>query len=534
MAKITAKSDLTLGTNYKFHLVDFQGTDIAIDATGGQLTSITTDFTASSEVAGIVKRAIEVGDILRIANVATSANEGVELTVTSVAANAVNFTVASGAPVDEAAGADINITAFRKTFQFLEAGALSFVDGVAAIAWASEVVDQWDTGDLDIYDRIFTSVEPRAKALACLNGWEPHDADTTSALRDMALEIRDTATSAARRVYACARSGSLDAATDQFNFWPATDAEMDAPTAAVTTGYINQLILIFDSDNAVDNRGIWTFRCLEPGKTHLQEEINLQYAEIYPVASNNGIDPKLADPGTGAQLVSDGTVSAGGIYANILLNVDVDSLYDGDVNGSLFSFTGYVDADSQSNEAVHTKIHYLLRQPVNINSDGTGPQIRGDKAPPITVFSGDLFSVLSYYLLNYAADQRNNLQLVDTGSTTQKWPAIFSLTVVGPAIAQGGTFSLIHEDTFGASAPTYLQDETGTPQKDISISASHGIVIAYSTYNVDSHTPNTPIPLRLTWNRPGFIEPDNFAFSMGPSNQQVTISAVADPSYSVA
>jgi len=532
MPKITAKADLTLGTNYKFHVVDFQGTDIAVDAAGTQITSTTTDFTASSEVSGIVKRPIEVDDVIKISNAANGANEGVTVTVTAVTANAVTFTTLTGSPVTEAAGADINITAFKKTFQFLEAGALSFIDGVGAITWASAVVDQWDTGDLDIYDKMFTSIEPRAKSLACLNGWEPHDTDTLNALRDMAMEIRDSATSAARRVYFCARSNPLNAATDQFYFWPSTDAAMDAPTAAVTQGFINQLVLLVDTDNAVNNVGDWTFRCLEPGKTHLQETVSVEYAEIYPVASNNAIDPKLADPGTGAQLVSDATVAAGGIYAGIDINVDADSLFDGDVNGTLYSFTGFVDADTQTNDDVHTKLHYQLRQPVNINDDGTGPQIRGDKTPPISAFSGDLLTLDGYYLENYDSAQRNNLNLADLSGAVQSWPAIFTLTVTAPTLAQGGTFSIIHEDTFGASAPTYLQDESGSDQQDIAVAATNSIVIAYSTYNVDSHTPNTPLPLRLTWNKPGAIEPDNAAFTMAAANQTQVIAAQADPSYS--
>lgn len=531
MAKIESKAGLVLGTNYKYHLVDFQGTDIVVDQTNTRITSTTTDFTASSENAGIVKRPVEVGDIIELKNTANPANEGVTLTVTTVAANQIDYTVASGAPTDEGAGADINILAFRKTFEFLAVSGLSFIDGVAAITWASKVVDDWDTGNLDIYDPIFTSIEPRAKSLAALNGWEAHNTDTLRALRDMALEIRDTATSAARRVYFCARSGNLDETTDQFFFWPATDAELDAPTAAVTQGYINQLILLVDTDNAIDNRGNWTFRCLEPGKTHLQEVIDIQFAEIIPVASNNALDPKLAD-GAGVLLVSDATVGAGGIYANVLLNVDVDSLYDGDVDGSLFSFTGFVDADTQTNENVHIKVHYLLRQPVNINNDGTGPVIRGDKAPPITSFLGDILFLDEYYLLNYDTSQRNDLRLIDLIATTRSWPAIFTLTVTAPAIAQGGTFSIIHEDTFGASAPTYLQDEGSVAQQDIAIAGTVNIVIAYSTYNVDSHSPNTPIPLRLSYNRPGFIEPSNLEFTMGAANQTVNIAPTADPSYS--
>ena len=529
MAKIELKADLVKGSNYKYHLVDYQGTDIVIDATTGHITSTTTDFTAETEVAGVVKRAVEVGDVLTVAHTTNASNEGATGTVTAVAANDITITW-DGTPVNESAGADINITAFKKTFQFLEAGALSFIDGVQGITWASQTVDDWDANDYDRYPRIFTSIEPRAKSVAALNGWEPHDNDTLKAIRDTALEIRPDANTAATQKYALMRSGNLHESTDQMYIWSNNDAEMTAPTAAVTTGYINELVLIEDTVNAVDDKGIWNYRCLEPRKTHLQGTVDMQHAEIYPVESGNGIDPKLGD-GAG-QFVSDATVVTG-IYVPIDVNVDVDEQYDGDVDSVLRSFVGYVDANSEDNVDVHTKVHYLLRQPININADGTGPDIRGDKTPPITSFLGENMTVDQYYLLNYNTAQRNDLTLIDDTGNTQVWPKINSITVTAPSLAVGGTFSLIHLDTYGASNPTYLQNDTAVNQQDITIASSVVVVVAYSTYNVDGHTANTPLDLVLTWNRPGFIEPDfNPNVTLAGNDLTVPITPTQDPSYS--
>lgn len=535
MAKITSKATLVKGTNYKYHLVDVQGTDIEIDITGSQIISTSTDFTASSETAGVVKRAIQVGDVLTLSNTTNASNEGLQVTVATVAALLITFTSPTGSPVDEAAGAAINITATLKQYQFLAASGLSFVDGVEGIVWASKTVDDWDATDLDIYPRIFTSIEPRAKSIAALNGWEPFDNDTLKAQRDTALEIRPDANTTATKVYALLRSGNLNEATDQFYIWYSGDTDATAPQQAVTAGYVNEVFLIVDTGAALDERGTWNYRCLENGKTHLQATLNLQYAEIYPVANNNGIDPKLADPGTGTPLVSDGTIAAGGIYANILLNIDVDSTQPHVVDSVSRDFFGNVDQDSQTNQTLHTKIHYLLRQSTNVNSDGTGPTLRGDKSPPISSFSGDLLTMDQYFPVNYNDAERNNLQVIDLLDITRSWPKIYTLTITGPALAVGGTFSLIHKDTYGASGAVYLEDETPTAQSDITIASSVSIVVPYSTYNVDSHPANTPIPLVLTWNRPGFIEPDyNDTVVMGAANQTVAITPAADPSYTAA
>lgn len=527
MAKITSKASLVLGTNLKLHIADKGGTNIGIGVSGETitLTAGATLWTNSSEASGIVNRAIAIGDVIKISHTSNVANEGVTATVTNVTGTVITATKLTGSPVTESAGADINVVAFKKTYQFLEAGGLSFVDGVSGITFVSKMVDLWDTSDLDKYDAAFSSIEPRAKSVASINGWEYHDASTMNAIRDTALEIRPSKTAAATKILALLRSTSnAHATTDQMTNWFGGDPEMTAPNQFVMTGYANQLVLIYDYNGGspVDKRGTWYTRLAVEGKTTIMEQHNLQYAEIYPISAANAIDPKL--------IVGDATIAAGGIFANIDFNLDIDSIYSGDVDGTPYSFYGYIDADGQTNEAVHQKINYLWRQSTNVNSDGTGPQKRGDKQWPITFFSGDAFTVKSY-LLNYKASTRNYLTVVDTGGVNRSWPAIYTITVNAPALAVGGTMSLIHEDTHGTSTAIYLKNESAVDQKDIAIIASRDIVVAYSTYNVGGHTANTPLALRLTWNKPNAIEPDSSSFTLGPANMSVSITPTADPSY---
>ena len=535
MAKITSKASLVAGTNVKFHIADKGGTDIAIadDGDGScTITSTTADFTASSETGGIVNRAVAVGDRITVSHANEAGNEGYQCDVTAVSAHSISGDDVSGAAAAESAGADINIVATKKTYQFLEAGGLSFVDGVQGLVFASWCVDRWNINDLDKYASMFTSIEPRAKAMANKDGWEPHDSDTLNAIRDSALEIRPDATSAYTKSYALLRTtGNLHEITDQITVWPDTDAWDTAPADAVMTGYLNQLFLVHDVPNAIDNRGSWFTRCAEPGKTIIMQEHDLQYAEIYPVSANNALDPKLSDD-AGTPYHTDVEIAAAP-YTNILYNSDVDGIYSGDVGGTPYDFYGYVDGDSKTHEQIHEKVNYLLRQPTDINNDGTGASMRGDKQWPKAAFSGDVFTV-QCYLLNYPAAQRNNLRVVDTGDVVRKWPVSSSLTVSLPAILVGGEFTIYHKNTFGASDATVLQNESSVPQQDITITGSDGIVIAYSTYNVDGHTPNTPIECVLAWNRPGYVEPGNMDVTITEDNQTVTISPIVDPSYTAA
>lgn len=529
MAKIVSKASLVLGTNLKLHVADKSGTDISITKVGSVLTiaSATANFTGSSETAGIVNRGIIVGDLIKLSHTASALNEGLTATVTTASGTSLTADIVSGTGATEGAASLINITTFKKTYEFLEAGGLSFVDGVQGLILASKLVDLWDASDLDKYDRVFASIEPRAKSIASVNGWEHHNTSTLNAIRDTALEVRPSATGAATKIYALFRSTSnAHESTDQMTVWPGTDAEMTAPTNFVMTGYANQLALIYDYNGGtpVDNRGTWYTRLAVQYKTIIMESHNVQYAEIYPISAANAIDPKLT--------ISDVTISAGGIYANIDYNLDVDGLESGLVDGISYTFAGHIDADSQANEAVHSKINYLWRQSTDVNADATGPDKRGDKQWPLTTFSGDVFTIKSY-INNYKASQRNYLRLVDTTLVTRQWPTAYTLTVNSAALAVGGTFSVIHEDTFGTNVATYLKNDALVDQKDITTLSTKDITIAYSTYTVGGHTANTPLPLRLTYNRPGYIEPDSTAFTFD-RDMSVTIQPVADPSYTVA
>ena len=187
MPKIISKTGLILGTNLKLHVADKGATDISITKAGAVLTiaSATANFTGSSETSGVVNRGIVVGDIIKISNTANVLNEGVTATITAVSSSSITATILTGTGVTETAGNDINIVAFKKTYQFLAASGLSFVDGVQGIILASKMVDLWDASDLDKYDPAFTSIEPRAKSIASINGWEYHDSDGVPSIGDL-------------------------------------------------------------------------------------------------------------------------------------------------------------------------------------------------------------------------------------------------------------------------------------------------------------------------------------------------------------
>lgn len=534
MAKIIAKTGLVQNSNLFLHIADKGGSDVTIaDVDGTEFTATSAaaiDWTATdaADVNGVINRGIVVGDSVTFSHMDNVANEGLIGTVTAVTTLVLTCDKTSAHTVTaESNGTNINVIATKKTYQFTEVGDMSFIDGCQGIVLASKLVDMWDALDLDKYSRPFASIEPRAKSLASLNGWEPHDQSTIDAIRDTALEIRSTATATANKIYALWRSGDSDAAGDQFNFWPSSDAPIDAPTAVVMTGYMNQLFLIYDaagSDNRNTNGGItWFTRCAEPYKTIVMEEHTVNYAEIMPVSAANTADPKL--------VATDVTISGGGIYANIDWT-DATTDYSGDVNGSPYDFEGVIEGDSQTNQTVHEKINYLWRQPTDIN-ESADEVLRGDKQWPLTSFSGEVFTILDGYLANYSAAQRNDLRVTDITPAILQWPSVMTLTVTAPTLAVGGTFTIYHSNTYGTDAAFVFQNESDVNQQDITIAASVSIIMAYSTYALDGHTANTPLPVTIAYNKPGAIEPDVVTAILAGSNLTAAISPTADPSYIV-
>ena len=530
MGKIDTKTSLIQNSNLFLHIADKGSIDISITDIDGSTFTIDSiadaNFatTLGSDVDGVINRAIEIGDSVTLSHMATAANEGLTGTVTAVTDEQIAVTKTSAHTItNEAASADVNVVAFKKTYQFVEAGDLSFVDGCMGIILASKLVDMWDTLDLDKYLRPFTSIEPRAKSLASLNGWEPHDLSTINAIRDTALEIRTIATASADQIYHLFRSGDLKEATDQFKVWPSSQAELDAPFTAVMTGYINQLFKTYDSagdDNRFSNGVTWFTRCAEQYKTIVMEEHEVDYAEIMPVSAANDADPKL--------IATDVSISGGGVWLNIDVTDDTID-YDGDVDSVIKQFDRWLEGDSQYNQTVHEKINWLLRQTSNINQGDAG-DLRGDKQWPITTFSGNVFTIQGY-LVNYKASQRNDLRVVDTSGVTWQWPSSMTLSVAAAAIAVGGTFTVYHTNTYGTDNAVLFQNESSVEQRDIPIELNVDIVMAFSSYTVDGHTGGDNLPVTIAFNKPGSIEPDIVEVVLAGTNITATISAAADPSY---
>ena len=318
MAKIENQSGLALGTSLFLHIQEVEDTDITINATPDTIVQAAGDFTATSSSGGIEGSGFIAGQTIHV----TSETNDFIASLDTVVALQLDYTFISGTEVDESSGSTINIQRVDKFVEYQEAGGLSFVDGVEGSALHSKMQTLWKDSDLDKYDPLSGSIEPRAKALYFLNDWDFYNVSTQRAHRGGAVQVQKTKASTIRKIYGHITAPATVDTTDQWKIWQREDAPLGAPTDAVTTGFMDELVLIYDLDNTIDKRGKWLVRCAEQAKTIAMQQIELLYAETVGVTVTNSIDPKLGD--SSGPFVLDATILAGGIYANIDLSKNED------------------------------------------------------------------------------------------------------------------------------------------------------------------------------------------------------------------
>lgn len=641
MAKIENQSGLTLGTNLFLHIQEAEDIDIAIDATGHVITKGAGDFTASSSAAGIIGAGFQVGDTITV----DSEVNGFVAIIDLVIALQIDYTIVSGVEVEESAGGTVNVQRLEKFVEYQEAGGLSLTDGVASTALHSKMQTLWKDSDLDKYDPLSGSIEPRGKAMYFLNRWDFFNIGTQRAHRGGAVQIQDTKASSVRKIYGHITAPNTVDLTDQWKFWQREDIELDPSVAAITQGYMDEVVLILDVDNTIDKRGKWLVRCAETGKSIPMQEIELLYAETVGVTVTNAIDPILGDS-TGP-FVSDGTISGGGIYANIDLtknmmvavcndsvgvagnvvtssvgaNITVTGMAggsasekakgtitltalpaDGDtitlddginpatvfefdddasvignnisvligadekttltilanaindvgvtllvsanqgvhsqlVEGTTYDFAYDVEYDNQDYKAVHAKINWLLRQAVNLNQDPAGPDLRGDKQWPVSIFVGAT-QAIDGFPLNYLTTNSNDMDLLDQCDVIREFNTIASYTIVVPQAfidaSPSPQVSIYVADTHGGSAAAIVDNAGAVPQQDIAlVSAETAFSFAYSTFAGGGHTPNNPLDIAITFNQPNVAEAEVFFGNTIEANttQRFQLAPSVDPSY---
>ena len=207
------------------------------------------------------------------------------------------------------------------------------------------------------------------------------------------------------------------------------------------------------------------------------------------------------------------------------------------VEGISYDFANETEFDSKDYKDVHTKLNWLLRQSTDINQDVAGPDLRGDKQFPISVFVGNT-QTLDGFPLNFLTTNSNDMDLLDQCDVVREFNTIASFTVVVPQSFIDGTpppqITIYVADTHGSSSAALVSNAAAVVQKDIVLTAAEtSISFAYSTFSGGGHTPNTPLDIAISFNQPDVAEAEVFFGNTIEANttQRFQLAPSVDPSY---
>lgn len=535
MVKLDSASQL-VATNFQIETVDLdQRTTLEITSA----TSIITDTAAEFLTADGVGFA--VGDIVRISFLDASNTNNGTARITAVTANSITIADHSGTLTDQATGQPGNIHRIKKTFAFVEANGLNFVDGVSLGAIASKLYDLFDAGGLEKFDPPIQETEPRAKVITFRNGWEPANIATLNAIRDGAIRILDGVTGQVVREYANVESGILLPGpllgTHPVKYWfrEATGIDtfdLTTPLDSVTTDYINQLILIRDVPNAID-RTTEDFQLFlkmaVPGFTidvrNLNEELGLTNLapERYRTGLNIALDLKLADV-NGNPLTPDTEIATQEPYISFSYTRNTPPLTR-NIEGVDYTFTPIINRAGGTKEQIHEWLHWLARQNTDIDS-GAGTLL-GVYSPAISSFLGEQITFQGYADGTPATENNDTVHVDDTG-TARRTAQEASFTIdfrVDPFLdTETADFKVFLAQAYNTDGATVIRDKNDQPMEG-TIAGNEAVAysISFSTFDQQGHTPGNPIPIIITLSSPNRLVPDSSSAEVQNNTTQIFV-----------
>jgi hypothetical protein len=333
----------------------------------------------------------------------------------------------------------------------------------------------------------FESITPEQFEIT--NGWTFADTTTRKAIRNSGWAERNSA-GAIIAMYAGIISLGTLGATDQPYF------QLNNSTTAATnfnfTGSVNEAIQIYSDPNGdgntadgFDYRTYLKIFAREQQKSYAAAALSdigvttMTYI-AYRFPLSNASDLKVL--ATDAALVAD-TTTYGGITVTYYT---VDQVRN--IGGTNYNYRILINGNSKTAEQIYTKVQYLLRQNIDIDS-GAGTA-NGKTSDALLKFIGDtLVTSTGVYIDSYNANDTNRLTFTDTTATGRTYPYVaagnllFNANLVNdPNAIYSMYFTSTPTGNFGTTNAILVQNSAGS---NISGSITSGS-IPFS-FNYDSN-----------------------------------------------
>lgn len=301
------------------------------------------------------------------------------------------------------------------------------------------------------------------------NGWSFADNTTRKALRTCGWAERNSSGNVTAMYAGIISLGSLGS-TDQAYYQQV--GSTTAATSFTFPGPINEAIQIISDPTGTgsysggfDNRAYLKLFARVQGKTYSSAAlsdigvISLTYiCNRFPLA--NSADLKIAD--TDAIVVSN-TATYGGITINYYSTPQSRT-----IGGTSYNFNTIISGNSQTAEAIYTKVQYLLRQTTNINS-GTGTQLGNISNALLSFVGNNLSTANGVYIDAFNSNDTNRITFTDNTGTGRTFPFVaagnilFNTNLVNDSSAVYEMFFTTNPaGNFGTSSAVVVQDASGT------------------------------------------------------------------------
>jgi hypothetical protein len=432
-------------------------------------------------------------------------------------------------------GTELTINEAAKTFTLNVAGNLVASDGVTLQALYSKFVELWNT--VTYQDSPFPMYAIDAKSGqfqfgtdgATYSGWKPADDATRQMLRDGGWSEFSSAGVLQRQSVGIVGLGSVNSGAQLYYQRTA----VEAPVNFTFANQVNEGIQVFGdvTNGNFDNRTYFKGFVREYGKKYK--------------------DSVLADTGqsaTGAYTVNlllsneddlkiqavDGAMT-GAPYSGITVSYYTAN-QTRSIGGSSYNFKIIINGNNATLEQIYTKIQYLLRQNININTAGTAGSINGKTAATLLNFVGDtLETSASVYIDNIQNADSNRIKFKDDGGTFRENPytasgAIsFNSFLVGAGSSYRMFFTTLPgaSNDYGESGAVTVNDYSGTPITGTISGSSITITFDYDGNVQGGRTPGTDAAVTLVGVRPGF---GKYAVATGvlSRSKSIVLSLVAE------
>jgi len=394
-------------------------------------------------------------------------------------------------------GSNLIIDEPARTIQFLEAGGLSFKDGVSWQSFYSKIVDLWATATyqdspIPLYalDALSGQYQIGTDG-ATFSGWTFADVSTRNALRDGGWAEYNVAGTKVAEYCSFIGLGAITPATTVQPYYHLATA--DAPTDFPFTDQFNVGIKVYDNVS-LDKRTYAKAFVREYGKK-FKSSILADTGSIStgPFKQNflvsNEDDLKILNLLGSDQAAADTALSSAPYSGITVAYYTVNQTRT--IGGVSRNFKIIIEGNGGTLEQIYAKVQYLLRQGTDINVGGSAGAKIGKIQDELLKFVGDtLVTSQSVYIDDVLSADSNRVEFYDDTNTlrTNPYTAAGTMSFNSPLVGAGSSYRLLFKDPpgagndFGESGAITVNDAAGTPITGAITAAS----IAF-TYDYDGN-----------------------------------------------